>query len=61
LVRAYIPQSFRGHIEANTNYPPQNSGLSGEAPSLTGFMLFTDDNGQMQFTDDSGNMEYTGA
>ena len=61
MVRAYLPQSFHGEIIANTIYPPQSSGLTGETPSLTGFMLFTDDNGQMQFTDDSGNMEYTGA
>ena len=61
MVRAYPPQSFHGQSDANTNYPPQSSGLISEEPSLTGFMLFTDDNGIMQFTDDAGNMEYTGA
>ena len=57
----YLPQAFHGEVIANTNYPPQSSGLVGEAPSLTGFMLFTDDNGRMQFTNDGGDMEYTGA
>ncbi len=62
LVRAYFPQSDGGSIDVNSNFPPQTSGDSGGGvPSLTGFMLFTDDNGRMQFTDDNGDMEYTGA
>ena len=61
LVRAYFPQSDGGSIDTNSMHPPQTSGGAREEPSLTGFMLFTDDNGRMEFTDDNGDMEYTGA
>ncbi len=63
MVRAHFPQRSTGHIDANSNSLPQDSisGGGGGPPSLTGFMLFTDDNGRMEFTDDGGDMEYTGA
>ena len=45
-VLAYVPQKFRGQINANTNYPPQRADESGATPG-----------GTMDF-EDLINMEY---
>lgn len=41
MVRAYLPQAFKGFVEANTNFTPQGK-LGGVGPPVT-FNIITED------------------
>lgn len=32
MVRAFVPQSFPGHVETNTDHPPQNNENTNPVP-----------------------------
>ena len=33
MVRAFLPQVFIGHIQTNTNFPPEGEGISAGIPA----------------------------
>jgi len=42
MVRAYLPQALKSHVEVNTNNPPQ--GKLGGTIIVPGFNVLTEDN-----------------
>ncbi len=57
MVRAFIPQAFRGDIPSNTNFPPQAGNESGVAPPQVN-MLFNNTGEIMEFNNTSEIMVY---
>ena len=51
MVIAYHPQKFGGHIDANTNYPPQRFDESGSIPPPPGGTMLYENSVTMEYED----------